>query len=60
MRSLIKVHSRLEKFIGPLPTLDINILVKLGGNWFFGLLGIGPIYLPLIWFVGPSEGAYAE
>lgn len=60
MRSLIKAHTLLEKFFGPLPQLDIEVMVKLGDSWVFGLVGIGPIYLPLFWFVYPTENALAD
>ena len=60
MRSLIKLHTLLEKFFGPLPQLDVKAFVKLGGRWVFGLVGISPIYLPLFWCVLPAESALAE
>ena len=49
MHSLIKLHTLLENFFGPLPPLDVEFFVKLRGCWVFGLVGIGPIYLPLFW-----------
>ena len=60
MRSLIKVHTLLDNFFGPLPHLDIKVIIKLGGRWVFGLVGISPIYLPLFWLVLPSENTFAE
>lgn len=60
MRSLIKVHSLLEKLFGPLPQLDLRVIVELGGGWVFGLVGIGLIYLPLFWLLHPTKKNFAE
>ena len=57
MRSLTKLHTLLDRFVGPLPPLDIKVIVKLGDRWIFGLVGIGLIYLPLFWLMHPMENA---
>jgi len=56
MRSLMKLHTQMEKFFGPLPELDIKVIFKLDYRGVFGLLGIGTIYLPLFWLMHPTDG----
>ena len=60
MRSLIKLHTLLEKFFGPLPQLDVVVIGKLRGRWVFGLIGLSPIYLPLFWLLPPTENTLAD